>query len=559
MVSLSLKSSENSITKKKIKVHRSSQKVSNKIVAFHEFLSLDRKRSKREISSLLEVPNSTMQSWIARKPLGKLPPEVEVFFSTPVGIGLLNRIVMAAYQTIHFGCGGIRSVQEFLRLSKLSEFVASSEGALHSFSVRCEEHIVSFAKTEEKKLSGRMGKRKVTAALDEMFRGRHPCLVAIELRSNYILLEKFTDDRKAETWSAELKPRLDDLNLELNQVVSDQGTGICSCSKDLGAQHIPELFHAQHELTKATSAPLAAQEREFKTNLAKTEEKLSKIIKKHDEKSEKTLKIVATRNLSEHGHEIRKGRCIKVREAKKELGRVHHPIDLNTGKLQTAEQIKEGFDLQLGIIEACAKEADLSSRSQKRLVKARRTFDSIVSYVTYFFMLYAAFVKDLELNKDQEQFFHEVIFPLCYLKVTWRRLPKKERDKLKLLKEDLERRFDEAIYSEDQKKIWMKEGEECAGLFQRSSSCVEGRNGMLSLYYHRFHRLNIRSLKALTVVHNFHIERSDNTTAAERLFGAKHQNLFESLLEKVRIPGRSRKQHHDPQKRLIGREKRVAA
>ena len=184
MASLSLKSSENSITKKKIKVHRSSQKVSNKIVAFHEFLSLDRKRSKREISSLLEVPNSTMQSWIARKPLGKLPPEVEVFFSTPAGIGLLNRIVMAAYQTIHFGCGGIRSVQEFLRLSKLSEFVASSEGALHSFSVRCEEHIVSFAKTEEKRLSGRMGKRKVTAALDEMFRGRHPCLVAIELRGS---------------------------------------------------------------------------------------------------------------------------------------------------------------------------------------------------------------------------------------------------------------------------------------------------------------------------------------------------------------------------------------
>jgi hypothetical protein len=327
----------------------------------------------------------------------------------------------------------------------------------------------------------------------------------------------------------------------------------------LSAQHIPELFHAQHELTKATSAPLAAQERELKKNLAQAEEKLNKIIKKHSEKSEKALKAAATYNLSKHGHEMRKERCTKVREAKKELGRVHHPIDLNTGKLQTAEQIKEGFDKQLEIIETCAKEADLSSRSQKRLAKARRSFDSIVSYVTYFFMIYTAFVKNLELKADQEQFFNEVIFPLCYLRMTWRRLPKKERERLELLKEELERRLDEAIYSEDQKSIWIKEGEECAGLFQRSSSCVEGRNGMLSLYHHRFHRLNTRGLKALTVVHNFHTRRADSTTAAERLFGAKHQYLFESLVEEVRIPGRPRKQYHCPQKRLEGRKRRMVA
>ena len=82
---------------------------------------------------------------------------------------------------------------------------------------------------------------------------------------------------------------------------------------------------------------------------------------------------------------------------------------------------------------------------------------------------------------------------------------------------------------------------------------------MLSLYYHRFHKLNARGLKALTVVHNFHATRSDNTTAAERLFGIKHQNLFESLVEKVRIPGRPKKQYHDPHKRLMGRENLMSA
>lgn len=559
MEPLSPNSLENTTPKNNVKIYRAREEVSKKIIAFQEILSVDQnRRSKREVAELLKIPNSTMQSWIASKPPGKLPPEIGVFFSTPAGADLLNRVVLAAYQSIHFGCGGIRGVQEFLRLSKLSEFVASSEGALHSFSVRCEEQIVSFGENEEKKLSGRMGKRKVTAALDEMFRGKHPCLVAIELRSNYILLEKFTDDRKAETWSAELKPRLEELNLELGQVVSDQGSGIKSCSNELGAHHIPELFHAQHELTKATSAPLAGQEREFEKKLAKAEEKYSKVIKKHGEHSEKTSQATAARNLSRHGLEIRKERRKKVREAKKELGKIHHPINLETGTLQASEQIKERFDKQLQIIDTCARDADLSSRCLKRLGKAKRTFDSIVSYVTYFFVLYTAFVKDLELEKDQEQFFHEVIFPLSYLKMNWGRFPRSERDKLKSLREELERQFQQDNYSEDQKKIWMKEGEECAGLFQRSSSCVEGRNGMLSLYYHRFHRLNARGLKALTVVHNFHTTRSDNTTSAERLFGIKHQNLFESLVEKVRIPGRPKKQYHDPHKRLMGREKRMS-
>ena len=124
------------------------------------------------------------------------------------------------------------------------------------------------------------------------------------------------------------------------------------------------------------------------------------------------------------------------------------------------------------------------------------------------------------------------------------------------LKEELEHKLRDAPYSEELKKYWTNKGKECAELFQRSSSCVEGRNGMLSLYYHRFHRLNTRSLKALTVVHNFHTRRTDNTTAAERLFGSKHESLFESLVKNVNIPGKPQQQHHDLERRQEGWKKR---
>ena len=88
------------------------------------------------------------------------------------------------------------------------------------------------------------------------------------------------------------------------------------------------------------------------------------------------------------------------------------------------------------------------------------------------------------------------------------------------------------------------EGKELAETFQRSSSCVEGRNGALSLNHHRFHRLNERSLRVLTIVHNFDVRRLDETTAAERFFEAKHENLFESLVTNVAIPGKPQSQRH---------------
>src|ERR1700722_4787354 len=89
---------------------------------------------------------------------------------------------------------------------------------------------------------------------------------------------------------------------------------------------------------------------------------------------------------------------------------------------------------------------------------------------------------------------------------------------------------------------WRCKALECAQVFQRSSSCVEGRNGQLSLKFHAFRRLNAHTLKVLTVQHNFFIKRTDGTTAGERFFEQKPRDLFTWLLDKVEFP-RPRKKH----------------
>lgn len=558
MTQVSPNSPENA-TKKRPKVHRSRQEVSSKMIAFQQLTSLKQNQmSERQAAALLEVPFSTMHSWKTHENDQEIDPELTEFISTLVGQKFLTRLVSSAHMVIRYGHGGIRGLQEFLELSHLNNFVASSVGALHAFVVRSEKHILTFGANQEILLAQNLKQRKITAALDEMYRGKHPCLVAIEIVSGYILLEKFTDSRTAETWANELKPKLEKLDVQLDQVVSDLCGGIRACAKTLGAVHSPDIFHGQQEITKATSAPLSSQEDAFKSALDDAEEKLQKAIKKHGEHSQESQKAREVRNLRRIGYEARKERRSKVRVAKKKLSRIDHPINLETGKLQTSDEVKEKFHEQFAIIEECAKEADLSSSCIKRLAKARRAFDAIWAYMAYFLAFFAEYTRDLKLKPEQNRFFEEVVFPLSYLNMIWRRLPKKNREELQPLRERLKRKFEEGPYPDREKEEWTVKGRECAERFQRSSSCVEGRNGVLSLYHHRFCRLNQRSCQALTVVHNFHLKRWDGGTAASRFFGSDHANLFESLVTNVRIPEKPKRQHHDLEIRQRGWEERWA-
>lgn len=540
------------------KNYRSQPEIARKVIAFQELIGSEQARtSGREASALLGIPISSMRSWVKDQP--KDNQELAVFLATPVGAEFLQRVVMAAHHSIHYGCGGIGSLQEFLGLSGLNQFVASSNGALQEFANRYEEHIIAFGEAQEAQSAKTMKRRKITAGLDEMFRKGCPCLVAIDVVSNFILLEKFTQDRKAETWTNELKPRLEELNVEVGQVVSDLCGGIRAAANQLGAEHIPELFHVQYEISKGTSAPLASQEREFERLVDEAEGALKKATEKYGEASEQAQEAKKTRDLRKHGLEKRQERRSEVKKANKELGQALHPIDLKTGKLQTPEEIQGRCEEQFSTIGTAVKAAGLAKSCQSRIEKARRAFMGIFKFIFMFFILYAAFIGELNLDIEQKLFFDEVIFPLCYLKMIIRRLSRAQRKEVQSLIDSLEARARDGPWSDELKKEWMKKGREIAESFQRSSSCVEGRNGMLSLYFHRFHRLNVRSIKALTIVHNFHIRRADKTTAAERFFGRKHDDLFESLVKHVRIPGKPRKQYHDLEKRQAGRLKRAIA
>ena len=85
-----------------------------------------------------------------------------------------------------------------------------------------------------------------------------------------------------------------------------------------------------------------------------------------------------------------------------------------------------------------------------------------------------------------------------------------------------------------------QKAEQAADVFQRSSSCVEGRNGQLSLRHHGLRELTASKLRALRTIHNYVIRSPDGTTAAERFFANKPRDLFRWLLDQLPMPARPR-------------------
>lgn len=575
MHTVSTRSQENS-TEKTQKVIRSNADIGRKVIAIEELIASG--KSARESANLIDVPNSTAQYW--RSQTTEIQSrEVDNFLITNTGKEFLRTITLAAAYAVHYEKGGIRAMQTFLRMSKLDAFVAKSYGALHEFYVRIEKHIQLFGAQEEKKMIDFMknknfalakikqshqenpltAKRKIIVALDELFRKRQPCLVAMDPVSGYKILEKFTKDRKAETWDAELSPRLETLECCLEFGVGDLCGALKSHVESQGATHIPDHFHIVYEITKATAGGLASQEREFQKLLDKAEENLKKEVQKPNPNPEKIKEAEGIRNLRKDGLIKRQQRCKRVKDAKKELGRINHPIDLTSGKLKTTEEIKNQIEAEMVVIEDVSKEAGLSDSCMKRLEKSKRAFSYLLSFIPVFFVKINNIVSTLELDKEQEILFDEVIFPLCYFNMIWKRQSRKERKRLSSVREALISRKKDSQFSPEVISDLEAVGKECAEKYQRSSSCVEGRNGGLSFQHHRYHSLNPRTLNVHTIIDNFQIRRSDNTTAAERFFGCRHADLFESLLSKVEIPGPPQKQYHDPEKRRIGWEKRRAA
>ncbi len=510
------------------------------------------------MAAQLGVARSTLQDGGAGAALDQeAPAALRAFTQTPEGVRWLQRQVLAAQFVITLLAGaGVRVVCQYLELSGLSAFVGASYGTQQRLTVALETLVVAVAAEQRRALAEGMPTRQITVGEDETF---HPdtCLVGMALVSNFILLEQYATDRSAATWTEALTAGLEGLAVEVIQGTSDEAKGLIShVQTALGAHHSPDLFHVQHEVVKATSLNLAREVKQAEAAATQAEaawqdaREAQTAFERQPRPPRGRPPAFAARSQAalvasvqaERDQQHARERQTDAHECVRELGALYHPYDLTSGQAQSVARVGERFHACWTRLEQIAEAGDLPQRARERLAKAQRVTTQLLATIAFFFATLQAKVEALNLPPVLDAALREQLIPAIYLdRVAERSTHAEQRHALRALSTQLLEPLRQPQHpfqtlASRSASASNRSLLECADLFQRSSSCVEGRNGQLSLHHHGHHRLTDRKLAALTAIHNFFIRRPDGTTAAERFFGRPPAPLFEQLLERMPLP-----------------------
>jgi uncharacterized protein DUF6399 len=308
--------------------------------------------------------------------------------------------------------------------------------------------------------------------------------------------------------------------------------------------HSPDLFHGQRELLKPLLLPLTRPIQEAQKELQKAAgpaERLDVPAEQSQPDDELLALIEAVRRQMAAEKSLREASSHKEKaiEQVRGLGDDCHPFDRHTGEAVTAQEVGVRLGGHLDRLDEVARQAGLGQRATEAVSKCRSWVGVLASCVGWFWGLAQTRLEGLQLSQGQEQVVRQKLLPGCYWEAAaGRARSSEERERLKEMAGKLkEQAWAEggalSELSEEERGRVRQVARETAGLFSRSSSCVEGRNGRLSLQHHGHSRISQRRLSALTVIHNYLVERSDGTTAAQRFFGQKPPDLFDWLLERL--------------------------
>lgn len=514
------------------------------------------KQSQQAFAQTHQIPPRTFASWVKRYEDLPGSPQAKEFFESEAGLAFLHRFQVAAHLCFNqVGNCGIRLLCEFFQHCELFPYLACSYGAQQQFARELQTAILDYGQEQSEQLRQSMPHQSITLAEDETF---HPqtCLVAIEPVSNFILVEQYAASRDAPTWTQVVTTATAPYDVTVIQVTSDAARGlIAHAQNELGVHHSPDLFHIQQDIWASIGPGIkaeicqhqsAAEEHLKQAQGFRQQQEQAQNQRKRGRPLDYQTRIDLREALA--GHYQRRqadaeGRREKLKEESRRLRDSYHPFNLQTGtprKEGTARQVLTAcFDR----LDHLAKGGQSTEKSQKRLAKARRQLKKMIQTVAWFWAMVDLTLKPLGLNNSQRRAMEQLIASAYLNRVAGQARDPEQRSELRqravsLREQALSRDGPLASTDDSVQAQYLEIAESCAQFFQRSSSCVEGRNGQLALRHHTFHRLSTTKLSVLTVLHNYWLRRADGTTAAERFFGQPPADLLTELLSRLPVPAR---------------------
>src|SRR4051812_22330622 len=513
--------------------------------------------SERQAAKEIKVPRTTLQAWRVWHDTLDICPHVAEFFQSGPGLAFLHRIVIAFHLVcVEVGACGIRLVCLFLNLTGLNRFVAASYGAQQQVNFHVEHAMVTYHQDETARLAQDMPQKDLTVTQDETFTGGL-CLITMDPESNFIILEQLAQARDQTSWNEWMAPALAQFNCRVIQSTSDEAPGLLAyVAHYLEAHHSPDLFHVQHELVKAVSAPMATKERAAHQAVTEATEQLERLQSDLQSTSEEPEKRRPGRAPKEplsleqaeqaleaarREHERLAEQRAQVKASLRGIGHDYHFVDLERGVRRNGQLIAADIQEHIEQIRTFAQQEGLSQHCVERIEKAERVVPTMPATIAFVSGYVRHQVAQLDVTPPVSFAMHAKLIPSYYLDRVAQTRSVSDGEPLRELAEWLRAPlFDPggvlcALSPETQGQL-RDEAKRLATVFQRSSSNVEGRNGSLSLRSHQLRGLDLpRKRECFTAIHNFFLTRPDGTTAAERFFGHKPRSMFAAILDAVEL------------------------
>ncbi len=466
-------------------------------------------------------------------------------WETAHGAAWLKRLVLGVLY--HFGIKqgiGAESLCEFFKSVHLETHVGTSASALRQLKHRLEEVVVSYEASQSEQCQP-LNQPGICLGGDETFFGL-PILVLVELASGFIFTEVECENRQYETWRHQLERWWHPSDWQCHFMVSDGARALVKLAvSGLGTVSVADLFHGMRALARPIGSALGRQ-------LARVEKQLVTLQHQANQTTDTAKKQTwnsQLETLTQHYQQLEQDQQTYHR-ALADISQTVHPFTLDTAQWQLFDGLTTQLEAPLATLTQLAKLYGGDTAQ-----KAIDTFEAQISQFANGIHAWWQWVMQALASETQETNIQNWVLTVLLPWVYWSQQAHKTR------KPHLKARYQQATsdaydqlmahamtlqMDDTQHQYWVHWCQWMCAKYQRTSSAVEGRNGYLSQRHHVNRGFSVRSLKVLTIIHNFDLKRPDGTTAAQRLFGQPFPDLFEWILSNIKelpMPRRSSKAH----------------
>lgn len=491
------------------------------------------KSSGHRLQHAMERRNGHPESWL---------------WETEVGRQWLTRLVGATLSTFGLKRGvGLDTMHEFFARLHLETQVGWSPTALRRVLQALAAAVLETAAAWEQEGCASGEVREVIGAVDETFLERM-MLVCMDLATGSLLLEEVADDRTSPTWQALVAERLKGLGTGMLSVVSDRAKALIQLAEQ-GREclSMPDFFPVVHAIVQSYARAMGQRWRHAQQALTRATEVLAR--RQGQLQAEHAICEARAQVEARQAEVTRWEEAFNIsRGSLESLSLTLHPFRLSGSPPQSSAQVDSQLTATVEAIEAFARDHQLPAR-HNAITKVRKQVPALAALVDFWWQGVHQDLEPFLLSPRWRQWVHECRLPMVYGDYpVGRTRCRRRKAAMQAAWQTAQAAFDRHTITQRLAPHvlaeWQAWATDRVKVFQRASSAVEGRNGLLSQLHHNQRGFPQRRYRVWTVVHNFDGHAADGTTPAVRFFRRPFPDLFETVLSHIEALPQPRRRKH---------------